>query len=322
MKLISWKRILSVGVLVLLVFAVAKAATQKYREAEDAFRKETRAQREKLGMSPADAKTKYPTPEVSMAQPACVMPGATADITVRGRFSAGSRFFVENDNFEVVKQNVAPNLFRATVKAAPDIGPQSASIAVIQELTGQTATTEALVVGGRYEWTLQASNGWKIVARSKGTEPCPTGPNAGAYEVSFFRPGETAPFEKRDGRIGFSQFSRQPFEMSLQEQPSGDMEAYQALMQKMADRTLTDAQRAQLIKQLEAAQKQMLAGMEKVTDPAYVKAQAAERQRKEEQFGCRSIGLTVEAGKVTSGDMNCSAKIGRPTMTGTMTMIK
>ncbi len=319
---IQSRRVVSMAILVLLALAAARAATFRFQERQDAFRKECQAQRQKLGLSPGEAKTKYPTPEIHMMSMACVMPGATADITVTGKFSAGSRFFIQNDNIEVVKENVAANAYRATVKAAPDIGPQSAAIAVIQEVTGQTATIDALVVGGRYEWTLNASNGWKVVARSKGTEACPTGPNAGVYDVSFFRTGEATPFEKRDGKIEFSLYSTQPFAMTLQEQARGDMESYQTLLQKMGDPKLTDAQRQQIMKQLEAAQKQMMAGMEKMSDPAYVKAQAAERQRQEEQFGCRNIGMKVEAGKVTSGYMNCASKVGRPTITGTVAMLK
>ena len=84
---IRLKRALSAAVLILLVFSLARAATRRYQEREDAFRKQCQADMQKLALSAADAKTKYPTPEIQMSSSACVTPGGTGDLVVNGRFS-------------------------------------------------------------------------------------------------------------------------------------------------------------------------------------------------------------------------------------------
>ena len=53
----------------------------------------------------------------------------------------------------------------------------------------------AVRVGGRYEFTLTAGNGWKMVARPQSTDPCGPSNRDNTYDVSFFRGTETTPFE-------------------------------------------------------------------------------------------------------------------------------
>jgi hypothetical protein len=112
--------------------------------------------------------------------------------------------------------------------------------------------------------------------------------------------------------LHFSASANRPYNFSLQSTSSGPqgMERYQELMQKLGDPKLTDAQRDSMMKELEEASKQMQAMMQKLGDPAYMKLQAAEQQRKEQEYGCRAIDLSVEAGKAT-GEVNCSEKVGR-----------
>lgn len=310
---IQFKRVVTVLVLVLLAFAAARAATRRYQEREDAFRKECQAEREKLGLSASDLRAKYPTPEIRLVSPVCVLPGATADVVVTGRFAAGAKFFVENDNFEVVKESATENQYRATLKAVPGIGPETATLAMINPVTAQTARiANAVKVGGRYEWTMDAANGWKVVARSQATDRCAADATASQYDVSFFRPGERVAFEKITGRLGFLPANQRNyrFDLSAAESAPAGMEAFQALMQKMADPKLSAAEREKIMAKLEQAQKEMTAALTKLADPAYVKQQAQEQQRREQEFGCRALEITAEGGKLT-GEMYCSENVGR-----------
>jgi hypothetical protein len=94
----------------------------------------------------------------------------------------------------------------------------------------------------------------------------------------------------------------------------GGMEQYQALMVKMSDPKLTDAQREQVINQLEKASEQMQASMQKMADPAYIKSM--EEQKK--NFGCERMELRTQAGKLT-GELRCSQTVGaRIPLTGSM----
>ncbi len=324
---IRFKRVVAVAVLVLLAIAVARAATRKYLEREDAFRKECEAQRQKLGLSAGDLRAKYPTPEIRLVSAACIAPGATADVVVSGRIATDAKFFVENDSFEVVKESITANQYRATLKAAPVIGPEYADLAMIQPVTGRKAVAvDAVKVGARYEWTMNAANGWKVVARSQAaTNPCAADETAIRYDVSFFRAGETTPCEKATARLVFLPVNTRNYRFDLSAAPAastGPMEAYQAMMQKLTDPKLSATERQQLMAKLQELSKEMTAMMTKQADPVYAKQQAEAQQRREQEFGCRAIELTAESGKLT-GEMNCSQKVGRQlAITGTMAPMK
>jgi len=322
--LIRLKSVAAAAVLILFALALARAATHRYQEREDAFRKECQLQMQKLGLTPADAKAKYPTPEIQLASSACVMPGGTGDLVVSGKFSPGSKFFVENDNIDIVKESLAGNQYRATLQAAAGIGPETAAVAVISPRGQMVRQDRAVKVGGLHEWTLQAANGWKVVARPQRTTPCPppaSADDANAYEVSFFRSGEAAAFEKLTGTLNFSLWDSQNFRFSLSAPAAamGGMAAYQELMQKMTDPKLTDAQRQDVMKKLEAASQQMQAAM----NLEAIKQQAAEQQRRQQEFGCDVIALTTGAGGKVTGEMRCAEKVGRRlAVTGTMALMK
>ena len=316
------KVIVSLAVAVLLALSVVRAATHRYQEREEAFRKECQAAMKSAGLTTEAAKQKYPTPEINLVSSAHALPGGTADLVVSGKFSAGSKFFVENDNIQIQKEALTGNQYRATVQAAPGIGPETAAVAVISP-RGQLARQEgAVLVGGRHEWTLQAANGWKVVVRSVRTDLLrrTASSDDDPYEASFFRPGEATAFQKLNARVNFSLWDNRNFRFTLAApSPSaGGMADYQALMQKMGDPKLTDAQRDALMKQLEQATKQMQAAM----TPENINKQVAEQQRWKQEFGCDSIALTVEAGKA-SGEMRCSQKVGSQlALTGTMALMK
>ncbi len=319
---IPCKRVVSIFVLVLLGLAVGRAATRRYQEREDAFRKECQEARERSGLSADDLQKKYPSPTIRLLSAASVPPGATADVVATGTFAAGARFFVENDSFEVLKEGVTGNQYRATVKAAPGIGPEDASLAVINPVTAQMARIERAVrVAGRFEWTMQASNGWKVVAGPRTVAP---GAAANEYDLSFFRPGETAAFRKVQGRLAFLRANQRNFNFDLEDStpaPAG-VEAMQALALKMADPKLTPAEQEKLLAQLEKAQQELTAMVTKMTDPAYIKKQEQERERLRQEFGCTSLEITAEGGKV-SGEMSCAEKVGRRlTLTGTFGPVK
>lgn len=310
---IPCKRVVTAGVLVLLAFAAARAATRRYQEQEEAFRKECQAERAKLGLSANDLRAKYPTPEVRLVSAACLQPGGTADVVVTGRFSAGAKFFVENDSFQVVRESVTGNQYRATVKAAAGIGPEDATLLVMNPVTAQTArAANAVRVGARFEWNMEAANGWKVIARTKAANLCTGDAAAREYEVSFFRPGQGAAFEKATGTLGFLPPNQRNyrFDLSTETAAPAGMETLQALMQKMADPKLSEAEREKIMAKLEDAQKDMAAALTKMADPAYVKQVEQERQRREQEFGCRALEITMEGGKLT-GEMYCAEKVGR-----------
>ncbi len=303
--------------MLLFIFAVARSAATRFQEKEQAIFNACRADLAKAGLTRDAAKAKYPTPEIHMVSAACMLPGGTAQVVVRGKFPQGTKFVFENDNIEIVQESLTANEYRATVKAAPGTGPQTAGVMAISPLTCITARRErAAVIGGTYEWAMDAANGWKITGRPTAGKSCDAGSSDGMpYEVQFFRAGESTPFEKRPATLYFSQYESTNYRFRIPDQVAPDgMEEFQAIGTKMADPKLSDADRQKLMNQYMQMQQKMAAVIQKMTDPAYQK----QLQQKKLDFGCEVIELKEAGGNLT-GTMRCSQKVGtRIALTGTM----
>ncbi len=307
----SSKRIVFVGVLVLLAFGLSRAAKFRFQDKEAATYRSCQEQLQKLGISRGAAKAKYPTPEIHMVTPACLMPGGTGEVVIKGKFPPETRFVFQNDNIEVVKESVTATEYRATLKAAPGIGPETASVRAITAATCITAQADrAAVVGGKYEWTMDAANGWRVVARSASAKACGgSSSSEDLYEVLFFRKGETAPFEKRGATLHFTLYDSTNYRFNISQQ-SADVQSAQQdaaeVMQKMRDPNLTPAQRQQLMARIQKMQAEMMASAAKMTDPNYIKKMQEAQQR----FGCQDIQLQAQ-GEALKGDMRCADAVGR-----------
>jgi hypothetical protein len=302
------KRIVFVGVLALLGLGLTRAAKFRFQDKREAVYKACQVQLQKLGIARDAAKAKYPTPEIHMVTPACLMPGGTGEVVIKGKFPPETKFIFENDSIDVVKETLTPTEYRATLKAAPGVGPETASVRAVTAATCITAQADrAAVIGGKYEWTMDAANGWKIVARSMSAKACGGGSsNNDPYELLFFRKGETSPFEKRGGELYFSLYDSTNYRFNIS-QESGDTRSAQQdaqeLMKKLMDPNITPAQREQLMARMQKMQAQMLATM---TDPNYIKnLQAAQKQ-----FGCEAIQLQAQ-GDTLKGELRCAETVGR-----------
>jgi hypothetical protein len=316
---LSLKRVAYFAVFLVLGLGLSRAALSRFQEKEQAIYKACREQVEKMGVPRGTLKAKYPTPEIHMVSSGCLMPGSTGEVVVKGKFATGTQFVFENDNVEVVKDALTPTEYHATVKIAPGIGPQSAGLIAVTPVTGITARTDqAISIGGKYEWKIEAANGWKILARSPATKACGGKSSAGdVYEMLFYRQGEANPFTKRKATLYFSVFERTNYRFRIDQtdpESQGSAEGMAALMQKMADPGLTNEQREQIMQSLVKLQTQMQGDLAKLADPAYIAQQEAKRA----QFGCEQIELEAPGGSFT-GEMRCADKVGRRIhLTGTV----
>ena len=316
------KRIVSVVVFALLGLALGRAGMLRYQEKERALREQCRADLQKLGVTHAAAKLKYPTPYIGLVTGACLLPGGTAEVVVKGKFAPGTKFIFENDSVEVVSENVAAGEYRATVKVPPGTGAQTAALMAFTPVTCLTARAErAVTIAGQYEWTLEAANGWRIVARNTANKSCQASSGGeNNYSVLFYRKGEANPFEQRKATLYHDQYSATNYRFSISEEDpemNAGAEDMQALVQKMMDPKLTDAQRDQLMKRLEQVQQQMQAQIQKMTGAGYAQQQEAKRK----QFGCRNVELAV-AGGAAKGSLRCAAAVGTQVgLTGTVKLL-
>ena len=299
----SVKRFAWMSVFLLLAFSLCRAGLSRFQERERAIRQACAAQ------APGAVKPKYPTPEIRIVSAACLQPGGTGEVVIQGNLPPNSKFVFENDNIEVLKESVTAGVHRITLKAAAGTGPQTANVTALTPNCRSARADNAVVVTGKYEWVMNAANGWKIVARSPSGKSCGGPPTPGdPYDLAFYRRGETTPFEMRSATLYFSVYEDTNYRFNVSnEDPAvkAGTEDFTNLMQKLADPKLSDAQRDAIMKRLTAAQAQMQANMQKMMDPTYAKAQQAKR----EEFGCERIELKAPGPNFT-GRMRCSQKVG------------
>ena len=320
---ISKKQVLSVGVALLFCLGLGRAAKFRFQEKSEAAYKACTDQVKAQGGNRNALKAKYPTPEIQMVSNNVLAPGATGEIVVKGKFPPNTTFILENDNLEVVKEAQTATEYRATLKVAATAGPQTATVVAITPVTCIQARRDyAAIVCGKFEWSMDAANGWHVVARSPANKVCNSNSREDTYDLTFFRKGETKPFETRTGTLYYNGYDTANYRFSVgQAKPEGQTvspEEMQALAMKLGDPKLTDAQRDDLMKRLEKIQAQMQTQMEatmkQMQDPSY--PQKMEQQR--QQFGCESIDLSLQGGALT-GRMRCSDKVGAQlAITGTM----
>ncbi len=317
----SAKRYASAAIVLMLALAMGKAALPGFRAKQEAIYAGCRADRQRLGA--AATKDRYPTPEIHMVSGGCMLPGATAQVVVKGKFAPGTKFVFESDALQVLNETLSGNEYRATIQAPAGIGPQAATLVAISPVTCITARQDAAVrIAGSYEWTMNAANGWKVVARSAASDGCTgSGRDSDRYDVLFYRNGQTQPFEKRSARLSHSAYEQTNYRFTIDEPQVGapaGMEDMQKLMMKMSDPKLTDAQREQVMAQLQKIQTQMQASLERMADPANAQKIAKQQEEARLQFGCRDIALTEKAGALT-GELRCSERVGREiALTGAM----
>jgi hypothetical protein len=303
------------AVTALLVIGIARASTNRYAERRNALLASLAAERQRLGLSDSKALfAQYPTPEITLCQPAHVAPGGTAAATVRGKFAPGTQFLFENDDVDVVKENATATEYHATVKAGAGVGPGYAQLHIFTPVSGGTNACTAVYIGGRYEWNFTAPNGWRIKVHAKG-DPFPKDGSSQIvlYTVEFYRSSDAQPFEVRDLRLGLGgplygdSYGGTLEEAEPQGGASGQVDM-QTIMQKLADPKLSDTERNQLIQQM--AQQQQ-AALQNMSDPNYLQKQ----QQKQAEFGCQRMQFSAKADGV-DGQVSCGQKVGNLVISG------
>ena len=188
----------------------------------------------------------------------------------------------------------------------------------ITPATGITARQEnAAMISGRYDWTLEADNGWRVAAQPVAVKPCGGDASGQPYNLSFFKKGENNPFEKRSAtmshRIADSSFFIFNISREDAQSQAGALD-YTTLMQKLSDPKLSTAEREALMQNLAKMQEQMQANLAKMTDPANIAKEREKQQQQEVEFGCHTIRIEAEEGSLQEGslkgELRCSQQVG------------
>ena len=182
------------------------APTSRYEERLQAIRTDLANERARLGLDRERLVARYPTPEITLCPLTRVLPGGSAEIAVRGKFSSGTRFILgdERDLLELVKETVTPTELRAAIKAAPDAWPGMVGLQVFA-LSGITSGCTPVYIGGKHEWNFTVDNGWRIKLRTldDGFIPKREGVPQPVYCAEFYRGKEIKPFEVRGVELDY-----------------------------------------------------------------------------------------------------------------------
>jgi hypothetical protein len=310
-QLSRWSAVL-LGALV--VFGIARAANSHYAERRSAFYESQQAERKRLGLTDwGQVKAKYPTPEITLCRAARVVPGATGEVTVHGKFVPGSKFLFENDIVEVVKESATATEYHATVRVPAGVGPGYSPLHVFAAVSGIEASPPcpAVYIGGKYEWEFSAQNGWRIKLHPKGDSFPKDGMEATPYTAEFYRGNETKPFEVRDFGLGLggplygNSYSGGFAESSNQSGPTVDMEQ---IMKKLSDPNTSPEERERMAQRMVEAQQQMM-------DPANAMKAQQQQQQKDAEFGCKNMHFNDSADSV-EGQISCGQKVGTISIKG------
>ena len=314
------RRIVLVLVLFVVALGIGRASLSRFQEQRKLVRDTAAAERSKLGLKDKVALfSKFPSPEITLMSAATMQPGSSGELVIKGKFVPGSKVLLESDSLQIVKESLTSTEYRATIKAPAGIGPEEANCEIYSPVSGgYTSGRKAVVVKGKFQWDLQGPNGLRIVARSAQDTRGQTHDSGGemTYNLEFFKANQTTPFEKRSAKLYFSPWEDTQYRFSIEEPaPGGDaQQQMMALIQKMGDPNLSDAQREKLTAQVEAMQTKLMAEMQKMADPAY----GRQLEAKKEEFGCESLSLSLQ-GTQAQGRLSCGSKFGRAiSVTGTM----
>ncbi|HTV02860.1 MAG TPA: hypothetical protein VMF13_20090 [Luteitalea sp.] len=304
------------------VLVRAASLTSKYDAEVRRLRTEWRTAQQAEGLDPSRGRKalydKYPTPEITLATPVVVAPGASAPVSVTGRFPTGTAFLVEHDGVTLASPVATASRFTATATVGADALPGFARVFAYTPVSGAWNRAGVVVIGATPTMTLTASNGWTVrLAPAARAWTINGGSATLAYKADYSKPGDAAAFESVTGTLSVSHDDRPDSTLSFSMQPgvSGTaLQEYQQLMSKMADPAafmkMSEKERAAFEKKMEEVGDRMTKEMEAMS------ANPAAAQEKQAQFGCGTINVTI-VGRQVNGNVGCGQKVGYLSLVGT-----
>lgn len=303
------------------VLVKAAGLTSKYDAEMRRLRGEWRAAQQAEGLDPNRGARvlygKYPTPEITLCKPVVIAPGASAPISVSGKFPPKTTFLVDHDQVTIAPGTSSPTRYAATAAVAADAQPAFARLFAYAPVSGAWSRCGAVVIGAAPALALTASNGWTIALTPEGKSWVTNADSASmGYRAEYFKPGAPTPFEKMTGTLTLSSNDTPGGAYTFSLQPGGTgsaMQEYQELMAKMSDAAafmkMSARERAAFEKKMEDVGDRMTKEMEAMS------ANPSAMIEKQAQFGCGSISLTLD-GADASGQVSCGQKVGFLTLKG------
>ena len=317
---------------VLLLWGVVRAATPKYAQQRQEIFNQCGADRQRLGLSDAALRQRYPTPEIGICKVIKVAPGGTGEVVVKGNFQPGTKFLFDNDKIEVVKDGLVGSDYHATIKVAQSALPDYANVYSYQPVRCMSASCPAVSIAGKYEWDLTADNGWHVKLEPVDQLAGPPDRTASTYRAEFYHPGEAKPFEVRNvdlachedqcqGVIGEgtqdAALKQKAVQGMMNRSPAEQQQSQAAVKQAQAEMGDLQKQMQNYTKLSPQEQKALMARMQEVSKkmanamtPKAVAEAQQEIEKNKQGFGCTGMSLSPK-GAVLQGTMACGEKVGQ-----------
>jgi hypothetical protein len=304
-----------------LALGIVRASNTDFQKKRDILLQACQAEQKKLGINnTATLFGKYPTPEIALSRMVRIVPGATGEIVVRGKFQPNTKFLFDNDSVSVLKESATATEYRATVQIGDIAGPSFSALYAFAPVSGANLSTAAIYIGGKYEWNLTTANGWQIKMHPLDEQftPSATSPPRPRFSVEFYKGGDAKPFQTMELALDInSAAENDTYSGSLGVSAgggAGDPTAeLQSIGKKMSDPNLPPAERQKLM------QRMMVLSQQMSSQATNAVANAQKLQQQQAEFGCNNISLHLK-GTDVDGEVACGENVGRPKLTGTIRM--
>ena len=305
------------------VLVRAAGLTAKFDAEVRRLRTEWRVEQEAAGL-PERTKRKelyaqYSTPEITLCKAATIAPGASAPVSLTGKFPAKTAFVMENDQVTLDAGTSSTTTYRAMATVAADAYPSYGRLYVYAPVSGAYNRCGAVLVAAMPSFDLTAAKtGWTIKVTPTAKAYTFSGGQASLpYRAEYFKAGETTPFETAVGELSLS-INDAPRSNYTVQMTAGEvgllMQELQAVQKQMGDPMVFMKKPA---KEQQAVYNKMNAITDKLTkaqEKLYADPTIA--QKMQDEFGCGTINLQLSERGVT-GSINCGRNLGSLNVTGT-----
>lgn len=315
-----------VSVVLLLCLAIGgalNAQSEKFKADRDRLAEEASAEANARGFGKEDPRFMDYLPAI--LQPLAIQkvaPVGSASVTLAGTIPAGVTVLSDRDGVTLSDAKRSDTSYSARLKVGATEVPGFVRLWAFTPVSADFASVPVAFIDAAWRFDLAAADGLtiKILPTDK-TFTLEDDRNASlAYRAEFYRPGETAPFETRDGAMSYpvGEEPRLRMDIGLWEEKSSPEAEIEELSARLADPDLSDADRDALGERLANAQQRMMEALmrDMNTDPAVL-------NKKQDDFGCRLVQVYPESGNAVRATVLCGQNFhgGALQTTGTMTLV-
>lgn len=262
----------------------------------------------------------YPYSKITPVTVQKVAPGGSAAVALTGSFPPGVAVLSDRDGAVLSGATLSSTEYSARITVGATEGPGYVKLWAITPVHHVWTTMPVLFIDAVYRFDLESANGYTVVVTPTAKSFTLEGGYARLpYKAEFYKPGESTPFQTRDGWMSYhsDEDTHTALNIDFPEPQGSAAQELDDIMKQMDDPQLTDAQRSDLTVRMVEAQQRMLEEM--------MNADPAAAQKKTDEFGCRMVQLDPGPDGAVAGGIVCGknfASGGGLQVTGTMTQVR